>query len=56
MISAVIGVVAAIFVVVVGAILISALFPINPFMAIVGVILMVAVGVAVVIGFIKSQS
>ena len=55
-IGAIIGLVVAIIVVIVGAIVLWALMPINPFLAIVGIILLVAVAITLVIGFIKQQT
>lgn len=56
LIEAVIAVVGAIFAVAVGVILMTALYPINQFMAIVGIILLLVVAVSIVVGFVKSQS
>jgi uncharacterized membrane protein YfhO len=54
--EAVIGIVIAIIFIVVGGIILWALVPINPFMAVVGIILLMVLGIAMVIGFIKSHS
>jgi len=45
-IKAAIGVVATIFIIAVGVILLTALYPINPFIAILGILLLVAVAFA----------
>ena len=55
-IKAAIGVVATIFIIAVGVILLTALYPINTFIAIIGILLLVAVAFAIVIGFIKNQT
>lgn len=55
-IEAVIGVVISLVLVVIGGIIIWALYPINPFMAIVGILLLVVVAIAIVVGFVKSNS
>ncbi len=54
-IEAAIGVVAAIIIVVVGIILISSFYPVNPLGAIFGVILLVIVAIGVVVGFLRSH-
>jgi hypothetical protein len=55
-IEAVIGVVAAIFIIIVGLILMGALYSISPFWATIGVILLIVVAIGIVIGFIKSHT
>jgi hypothetical protein len=55
-IGAIIGLVIAIIVVIVGAIILSALIPINPFVAIMGIVLLLVVAGALVIGFVKQQT
>jgi hypothetical protein len=54
-IDAVIGIVASIFIIAIGVILMTALYPISPFMAVLGVLLLVAMAIALVVGFIRSQ-
>ncbi|PVX26884.1 MAG: hypothetical protein CW691_00085 [Candidatus Bathyarchaeum sp.] len=54
-IEAVFGLVIALVFVVIGGIIIWALYPINPFMAVVGVVLLIIVAVALVLGFVKSN-
>lgn len=53
--EAIIGIVATIFVIAIGVILMTVLYPINPFMAIVGIILLIVLAVALVIVLILSQ-
>lgn len=50
----VIGVVIAIIFIVIGAIIVWTLAPINLFMAVVGIILLIALAVAVIVGFIRQ--
>lgn len=51
----VLGIVTAIFFIAIGVILMTALYPINQFMAIVGVALLIVVAIAIVVGFIFSK-
>ena len=55
-IEAVFGVVIALVFIVIGGAIIWALYPINPFMAIVGIALLLIVAIAIVLGFIRSNS
>jgi hypothetical protein len=55
LIDDVIGVIGAIFALAIGVILMQALYPVNPFMAIVGIILLLVVAIVVVIGFARSH-
>jgi membrane protein YdbS with pleckstrin-like domain len=50
----VISIVAAIIIIVIGAIILSALYPVSPFMAIVGMILLLVVAIVIVLGFVKD--
>jgi hypothetical protein len=54
-IEAVFTLVISLIFIVIGGIIIWALFPINAFMAVIGIVLLVAVALALVIGFIKSN-
>jgi hypothetical protein len=53
--DAVLGVVMSIIFIAVGIIIIWALYPINPFIAVVGVVLLIILAIAVVLGFIRSM-
>lgn len=55
-IEAVIGVVISLIFIVIGGAIIWVLYPINPFMAIVGIVLLLALAVAIVIGFVRSNT
>jgi hypothetical protein len=55
-IEAVFGLVISFIFVVIGGIIIWALFPINAFMAIAGIVLLIAVAIIIVAGFAKSNS
>ncbi len=55
-IEAVFGLVIALIFVVIGGIIIWALFAVNPFMATVGIILLVIVAIGLVVGFLRSNS
>lgn len=56
LVEAVVAVIGAIFAVAVGVIIMTALYPVNPFMAIVGIILLIVVALSVIVGFARSQS
>jgi len=51
----VLGIVGAIFIIAIGVIIMTALYPINAFIAIVGIILLLVVAIVVVVGFVRSQ-
>jgi uncharacterized membrane protein len=51
----IVGAIGVIFAVIIGIILMQALYPINPFMAIVGVILLILVGVVVIFGAVRGK-
>ena len=53
--DAVIGVVVSLLFIAVGVIIVWALCPINPFMAFVGVALLIILAIAVVVGFIRKN-
>ena len=53
--DAVIGVVVSILIITVGVVIVWALYPINPFMAIVSVALLIILAIAIVVGFIRNQ-
>ena len=55
-IEAVFGLVVSIIFIVIGGIIVWALYPISPFMAVVGIIFLVVVAIALVIGFLRSNS
>ncbi|MGD0405463.1 MAG: hypothetical protein ABSB10_02260 [Candidatus Bathyarchaeia archaeon] len=55
-IEAVIGVVISLIFIVIGGAIIWVLYPINPFMAIVGIGLLLALAVAIVVGFVRSNT
>lgn len=54
-VDAVIGVVVSLLIIAVGVIIVWALYPINPFMALVGVALLIILAIAVVVGFIRKN-
>jgi len=54
-VDAVIGVVVSILIITVGVVIVWALYPINPFMAIVSVALLIILAIAIVVGFIRNQ-
>ena len=55
LVEAVLAIVISIFIIAIGVIIMTALYPISPFMAIVGIILLVVLAIAIVIGFILSK-
>jgi predicted tellurium resistance membrane protein TerC len=52
----VLGIVLSIIIIVVGVIILSALYTLNPFIAVVGIILLIVIAISIVIGFIRSQT
>ena len=55
LVEAVLAIVISIFIIAIGVIIMTALYPISPFMAIVGIILLVILAIAIVVGFILSK-
>lgn len=55
-VDAVIAVVVSLLIIGVGVIIVLALYPINPFMALVGVTLLTVLAIAVVVGFIRKNA
>jgi len=55
LVEVVLGIVGAIFIIAIGVIIMTALYPINAFIAIVGIILLLVVAIVVVVGFVRSQ-
>jgi hypothetical protein len=56
MVEAVVGVVFAIFIIVIGIWMMTSLYAVNPFGAVLGVILLLIVAGAIVAGFIRSNT
>jgi hypothetical protein len=54
-VDAVIGIVVSLLIIAVGVIIVWALYPINPFIALVGVALLIILAIAVVVGFIRKN-
>jgi hypothetical protein len=54
-VDAVIGIVVSLLIIAVGVIIMWALYPINPFMAFVGVALLIILAIALIVGFVRKN-